>query len=141
VSVAETLSEVEVSGAALLLDGDRIRIRYPEAQQHEELATQIAFLRAHRDEVAECLRARAIAPGMPPGVRLVGWNLKSPPVAIDTCSVVVDSDLFARRTIEQLRIALAQPKRWVGWTVPQLMDRLAQVGVVVALAPTTPENT
>ena len=50
VSVAETLSEVEVSGAALLLDGDRIRIRYPEAQQHEELATQIAFLRAHRDE-------------------------------------------------------------------------------------------
>jgi hypothetical protein len=77
---------------------------------------------------------------MPAGVRLIEWNLKQPPVAIETCAVVTDSGLFARTTLEQLRIALAGPKRWVGWSVPQLIDRLAQVGVRVALAPVTQER-
>jgi putative DNA primase/helicase len=31
--------------------------------------------------------------------------------------------------------ALANPERWVGWSVPQLLDRLAQVGVVARLEP------
>jgi hypothetical protein len=48
--------------------------------------------------------------------------------------------LFARTTLEQLRIALAAPKRWVGWTIPQLIDRLAQVGVRVALESAAQEN-
>src|SRR5437660_384400 len=72
---------------------------------------------------------------MPPAVRLVGWNLKQPPVALETCSVVTDCVLFARTTVEQLRTALDQPKRWVGWSVAQLIDRLAQVGVIVAVEP------
>jgi len=72
---------------------------------------------------------------LPPGVRLIEWRLKEPPVAIETCAVVTDSGLFARATLEQLRIALAEPKRWVGWTVPQLIDRLAQVGVLITLEP------
>jgi hypothetical protein len=75
--------------------------------------------------------------GMPSGVRLLTWNLKQPPVAIETCSVVIDPALFASSTLEQLRIALENPKRWVGWTVPQLIDRLAQVGVIVALEEVT----
>ena len=74
-----------------------------------------------------------VIPIVPVGVRLVKWNLKEPPVAIDTCSIVLDSELFARTMLEQLRLALANPKRWVGWSVPQLVDRLAQVGVTVAL--------
>jgi hypothetical protein len=63
----------------------------------------------------------------------VKWNLKEPPVAVEACAVVVNPGLFARSTLEQLRIALENPKRWVGWTIPQLIDRLAQVGVIVAL--------
>jgi hypothetical protein len=70
---------------------------------------------------------------IPPGVQLLNWNLRLPPVAIDTCSVVIDPALFARSTLEQLRTALENPKGWVGWTIPQLIDRLAQVGVVVIL--------
>ena len=70
---------------------------------------------------------------MPPGVRLVNWKLKEPPVAIETCAVVTDSGLFARTTLEQLGMALANPRRWEGWSVPQLLDRLAQVGVMVTL--------
>lgn len=133
-SVTETLSEVEATGTLLLLDGDRIRIRYLEEQQRHELADQVAFLRAHRNEVAECLRTRATAPPMPPGVQLVHWNLKVPPVAIEMCSVVVHPAQFATSTLEQLRVALGEPKRWVGWSVPQLIDRLSQVGVVVVLS-------
>jgi hypothetical protein len=70
---------------------------------------------------------------MPLGVRLVKWNLKKPPVAIETGAVVMDTPLFALTTLEQLRTVLAVPKRWIGWSVPQLIDRLAQVGVSVAL--------
>jgi hypothetical protein len=66
-------------------------------------------------------------------VRLITWNLKEPPIAIETCAVVLDPALFAKSTLEQLRIVLENPKRWVGWTVPQLLDRLAQVGVEVSV--------
>jgi hypothetical protein len=75
----------------------------------------------------------AMIPPMPPGISLVAWKLKEPPVAIETSAVVVDTALFAKSTLEQLRIALTQPKRWVGWSAPQLVDRLAQVGVLVTL--------
>ena len=132
-SVSETLGEIEAAGIALRLDGEKVRIWFPEPQQREELAGQVALLRAHRDEVAEFLRKRAAIPPMPPGVHLVKWNLKEPPVAIETCAVVTDPGLFASTTPAQLRAALANPKRWVGWSVPQLIDRLAQVGVTVAL--------
>ncbi len=45
-------------------------------------------------------------------------------------------DLFVRTTLDQLRIALAEHKRRVGWTVEELIDRLHQVGVEVAVEPT-----
>jgi hypothetical protein len=63
----------------------------------------------------------------------VQWSLKEPPVAIETCAVVTEPALFASTTLEQLRVVLANPKRWVGWGVFQLIERLAQVGVTVAL--------
>ena len=54
-------------------------------------------------------------------------------MAIETYAVVTDSGLFARTTLEQLRIAMSEPKRQVGWSLSQLVDRLAQIGVVVTL--------
>jgi hypothetical protein len=131
--VSETLGEIEAVGIAFRLDGAKVRILFPEPQQREELAGQVAFLRAHRDEVAEFLRKRAAIPPMPPGVRLLGWHLKEPPVAVETCAVVTDPALFASTTLEQLGVALANPKHWVGWGVPQLINRLSQVGVTVTL--------
>jgi hypothetical protein len=42
---------------------------------------------------------------------------------------------------DQLRIAVAEPKRRVGWTVDQLIARLHIVGVTVAVGfPNTSEN-
>ena len=132
-SVTQIMAEVEAAGVSLRLDGEGVRIWFPEVRLRDELASQIAFLRRHRSEVTESMQARVGIPRMPPGVRLVKWNLKEPPVAIESCAVVTEPGLFARTTIEQLRIVLANPKHWVGWSVVQLIERLGQVGVTVDL--------
>jgi hypothetical protein len=125
--VADVIAEVEAAGVGLRWDGQVVRILFPEPSQREELALQVAFLRQHRSEVVESLRTDV--PLIPSGIRLLKWNLKEPPIAIETCSVVTEPSLFARTTINQLRIALATPNRWVGWSIPQLINRLEQVGV------------
>lgn len=131
--VAETVSEVEATGATFRLEGKKVRIWYPDEGHREALAEQIAFLRNHRADVAAFLKARSAVPMMPPGVRLIQWNLKTPPILIESYAVVTDPTLFARTALEQLKRALENPKVWVGWTVQQLVDRLAQVGVTVTL--------
>jgi hypothetical protein len=72
-------------------------------------------------------------PTKPLRIRVVEWNLEEPPIAIETCAVVADPARFASTTLAQLKAALGNPQRLVGWSVPQLIDRLAQVGVKVAL--------
>jgi hypothetical protein len=56
---------------------------YPNEERREGLASQVNLLRDHRAEVAAFLKTRGIIPAMPPGVRLVKWNLKEPPIAIE----------------------------------------------------------
>ena len=126
----ESVTEAEALGIRFRLVGDRVRATLPVGDV-DRLGDVVERLRANREDVADLLRTRAAVPPMPPCVRLHRWNLKMPPVSIDSCSVVTDCDLFARRTLEQLRLALAQPKRWMGWSLPQLTDRLRQVGVDV----------
>jgi hypothetical protein len=63
-SVSVVLGEVEAAGVALRLDGERIRMWFPEPHQRERLAKQVAFLRAHRDEVTEFLLARGRVSGL-----------------------------------------------------------------------------
>jgi hypothetical protein len=129
--VLEVVSWLEESGGRLVLDGDRIRYSVPKG--NGEVQAFLADLRKRRSEVASLLRARAEILTMPTGVRVVAWNLKPPPVAIESFAVVFDTGLFACSTLEQLRVILANPKRWPGWSVPQLIDRLAQVGARVTL--------
>jgi hypothetical protein len=73
---------------------------------------------------------------MPQGVRLVRWEPKAAPVAIDVCSVVVDVPRFIESELRALDSRLNSP--WTihgGFTVPQMLDRLAQAGVEVELEP------
>jgi len=137
VAVAQTVLEVETLGVQLRVEADKVVMRFPAEELRIELSGQLAFLRTHRHEVMNFLRERDVIPAMPSCVHLVSWNLKKPPVAIDVCSLVTDTALFAQSTLEQLRIALTQPKRWLGWTVPQLIDRLAQVGVTIEVSQET----
>ena len=129
-SVWETVAEAEALGIRLRLVGDRVRAILP-ARKQGQLADLLERLRQSREQVAEALRRRAAIPSMPSGVRLLDWNPKKPPVAIESCAVVVDVARFVQNTLGQLERALANPRRWVGWTVPQLVDRLRQVGVGV----------
>ncbi|HKI11133.1 MAG TPA: hypothetical protein VKA02_03390 [Candidatus Acidoferrum sp.] len=71
---------------------------------------------------------------MPAGVRLVRWEPKPAPVAIDVCSVVVDVPKFIEMELHDLNSRINFP--WTirgGWTIPQILDRLAQAGVEVEI--------
>jgi hypothetical protein len=73
---------------------------------------------------------------MPKGVRLVSWEPKVTPVAIDVCSVVVDVTKFIESELQELDSRLNNP--WTvrgGFTVSQMLDRLRQAGVTVELDP------
>ena len=123
----ELVERIESIGGVLILQGDSITYDLPPEIDVEEL-------RAHRDEVVRVLQQRQEVPAMPPGITLISWDLKRPPVAIETCSVVINPALFARSTLLQLRAAL-KGKRWLAghWTTAELIERLRQVGVEVEL--------
>ena len=130
--VIEIVAQLERAGGTLQLAGSQIRYRIP--TDDSKIRDFLLQLRGRRSEVAAFLKARNGEPLMPTGVLLLGWNLKKPPVAIETCAVVTDTALFAISTLGQLGTALARRSQWVGWSVPQLVDRLEQVGVKVKLA-------
>jgi hypothetical protein len=56
--------------------------------------------------------ATVLIPPMPPGVSLVAWKLKEPPVAIETCSVVTDTSLFAKSTLLEGHNRASSPCSW-----------------------------
>jgi hypothetical protein len=88
----------------------------------------------------KALRERAEIPRLPAGVRLIEWRLKEPPVPIEGFAVVTDPATFATWTLEQLRIAIENPKRRVRLSVAQLLQRLDLVGVRLVLQKGPSEN-
>ena len=128
--VSQTLDEIEAAGIALRLDGEKVRISYPDEERREELAGRIAFLRVHKDQVLSLLRRREEIPLIPSGVRLVDWEPKPTVVMLTQFSVVTDVDRFIRMTLLELKAALAD-KRWQSGhrSARELVDRLEQCGV------------
>ena len=91
---------------------------------------------SHAEEILRdvAVQAPASPPPLPEGVRLVLYAPKKPPVAIEQCSVVTNVDLFIRTTLADLEIKLNDTAGVKGgWTVPQMMDRLRQVGLVLEI--------
>jgi hypothetical protein len=129
-SAWEAVEAAKALGIQLRLEGNHVHARLPQGDQ-DRFSKILDQLRANRESVAAVLRQRTMAPPMPAHVRLVRWDPKEAPIAIESCSVVVDVSLFIGSTLKQLGVALADRKRWTGWTVPQLVDRLRQAGVVV----------
>jgi hypothetical protein len=77
-----------------------------------------------------------MCPDMPKGVRLVRWEPIEAPVRLDVCSVVFDVPKFISSELRALDYRLNNP--WTihgGFTVPQMLDRLAQAGMEVELDP------
>ncbi len=121
------LDEMSQRGVTARVDGATLRLKPREALDDDLLAR----IKEHKPEI---IRALAAIPPMPEGVRLVNWEPKPAPVAIDVCSVVVDVPKFVQGELRALDSRLNNP--WTihgGFTVPQILDRLRQVGVEVAL--------
>lgn len=140
---AEVLARIEELGGWLEAteNGD---ISYRVPKKSLEAITLLASAKSEKQAFVDYLLLRQAAQALIaelPGLRLAKWHLKQPPVAIETCAAVLEPELFVRTTLQQLRIALANPKRWVGWSVPQLIDRLAQVGVSIVLESKTERGT
>lgn len=127
-TVDDLIDRIEAAGGTLSVNGQQIRCRLP-----QEASRLLEEMRARRNELHLFLSRRELVSAMPNGVRLIHWNLKEPPVVIESCSVVTDPARFATTTLEQLRATLKNPKCWVGWNVAQLIKRLDQVGVSVVL--------
>jgi len=75
-----------------------------------------------------------IPPLMPPGVRLVKWEPKDPPIAIVRMGVVIEVHKFIRAALRELRARLEGKNFLAGnWSLHELIDRLEQVGVLVSV--------
>jgi hypothetical protein len=73
-------------------------------------------------------------PPIPKGVRLICWDPKQSLVAIEVCSVVVDIPKFIERELRALDSRLNNPSTiHGGFSVAQMLNRLAQAGVEVEL--------
>jgi hypothetical protein len=129
----EILEEAEAMGLQFRLVGGKMRALFP-ADARARMVPVLERLRTNREQIADVLRQRGEIPLMPPGVQLVSWKLRKPPIVIQRWSVVTNPALFAERTLEQLEAALDGKDCLAGHrSVHELLDRLEQVGVVVNL--------
>jgi hypothetical protein len=136
-AVAELLQRAELLGVRFWFEGEKLKVGLPDDPEAQAAVDQ---LRAHRDDVVCLLQERETIPPMPSGVRLVEWKPKPAPVLIEHWSVVCDTHLFIRRTLEQLEHALAwehgdDKARWLAGhrSSRELQDYLSQVGCVVEI--------
>jgi hypothetical protein len=123
----EILDTVSASGGLLWLEGDKVRARLPES-----LRPLVSAIRARKPEIIELLAQR---PVMPEGIRLVSYRPKEPPVKLSPCETVTNVERFVQATLRQLEAKLCGASGWnYGWrSLPELLDRLAAVGCIVAL--------
>jgi hypothetical protein len=79
------------------------------------------------------------APKMPPGVTLIEWNPKSPPVGIFHCSVVNDVEgLVADRLTQLGELLNSQAESETTRELRDLVDILEQCGVIVQVRKVSP---
>jgi hypothetical protein len=125
----EILEAVQNLGGSLVLSGERIQYVLPDSALW--LVTE---LREKRDKLIELLRQNETPPPMPPGVRLLKWEPKNPPIAIVRMGIVSNVDKFIGATLRELRARLEGRDFPAGnWSLPELVDRLEQVGVCVTI--------
>ena len=89
----ELLHAVEMVGGSLALNGNQIKYTIPKPASW--LVTELKY---HREELIELLREERTPPSMPPGVRLLKWEPKAPPIAIVHMGIVTNVDKFAAAT-------------------------------------------
>lgn len=130
----EILAELQRRGVSAAVEGNTLRLR-PKRVLDDAL---LARVREHKADMLLEIAQQILknCPRLPKGVRLLRWEPKAPPVAIDVCSIVVDLSKFIEGELRTLDSRLNNP--WTihgGFSVPQMLDRLRQVGLEVELDP------
>jgi hypothetical protein len=125
----DLLEAVQNAGGSLRLNGRRIQYALPDSA-----VWLLTELKQNRDDLVALLREREDPPPMPPGVRLLKWLPKSPPLAIVRMGIVSNVHEFIAATLLQLRARL-ECKDFLAGRGPlrELVDRLEQVGVEVCV--------
>lgn len=125
----ELLNAVENVGGSLVLNGSQIKYAIP-----KRAMWLISELKQNREELIGFLRVERTPPPMPPGVRLLKWEPKTPPVAIVRMGIVSNVDKFIGATLRELQARLEGKDFLAGnWSLSELVDRLEQVGVEVGV--------
>jgi len=125
----ELLEAVQNVGGSLTLTGERIRYALPDSALW--LVTE---LKQHREELIGLLKDEGTPPLMPPGVRLLRWEPKNPPIAIVHMGIVGNVHKFISATLLQLQARLEGKDFLAGnWSLRELIERLEQVGVAVEI--------
>jgi hypothetical protein len=142
-AASQIIRAIEANGGRVRADGDTLVIIPKDAA-----ASVIDDLRRYKPELlAELARRNAdrLNPALPihgtdtlapvdiaPGYRIVGQELKPPPIRLSDCSVVTDTAKFVAVTVRQLGHQLAG-RTWLAgnWGLQGLLDRLAACGCVV----------
>jgi hypothetical protein len=137
-TATEILNAVEKAGGSLVLNGGQIKYAIPTRS-----AWLVPELKQNREELIELLGGGETPPTMPPGVCLVKWEPKNPPIAIVRMGIVSNVPKFVAATLLQLQARLEGKDFLAGnWSLRALVDRLEQVGVVVRVesTPVCPEE-
>ncbi len=132
----EAIAALEAVGGSVRLQGDELRVKYPE-DKRDFVGPILEYLKAQRDEVKrlvqECLsgtQAPRKCPPLPRGVRLVRYSPKSPPVAVDVCSIVTNVERFIMSHLWELDARLHNPVQIrAGGSVFEILAKLREVGV------------
>jgi hypothetical protein len=126
-TATEVLDAVGRAGGSLALNGGQIKYTIPKGA-----AWLLHELKQNRKDLIKLLRENGNPPLMPPGVRLLKWEPKTPPVAVVRMGIVSNVDKFIGATVRQLRARLEGKDFLAGnWSLRELVDRLEQVGVHV----------
>jgi hypothetical protein len=129
----EVLHAVEKAGGSLTLNGGQIKYTIP-----KRAAWLVPELKQNREDLMGLLKEGGTPPPMPPGVRLLKWQPKDPPIAIVHMGIVSNVDKFVAATLLQLRARLEGKDSLAGnWSLRELVDRLEQVGVAVEIESTS----
>ena len=129
-----------LGGRVTLARGERLRCEFP--RDAGEAWALIEAIRLRKAEVLGILRGReetletSIAPEcpiVPPGVRLVRYASKTPPVAVQPCSIVTDVSKFIRANLRDLEWRLRNPKTYACASLPEILAKLSEIGVELAL--------
>ena len=133
------IREVERLGGTFTLSGDKIEVEYPD-ESASEVEALLPELRAQRDAVRSLLykhHSGMTTPGgcppLPSGVRLKKYAPKSPPVLVQPWSVVTDVEKFIRACLRGLDWRLKHPKAYAAPPIPEILSKLAEVGVEVEI--------